>query len=61
MKHFGVDTDDKTSLTQAEFDKTAAELPKSNEFCSRDRRSENAIRKGQRVVQALVNGHIALD
>jgi hypothetical protein len=52
MKHFGVSADD---------EKTDAQLLRWQAFCSRDRWSENAIREGQRVMQAVIDGVIALD
>jgi len=52
IKHFGVSADD---------EKTDAQLSRWQAFCSRDRWSENAIREGQRIMQAVIDGVIALD
>jgi hypothetical protein len=61
MKHFGVSADDGAQLMRGELEKTNAQLPKWAAFCSRDRWSDNAIREGQRVMQAVIDGVIALD
>jgi hypothetical protein len=51
LKHFGVNMDEKTSMTQAEMEKLRA-------FCSRDRWSDNAVRESQKAMRALMAGAV---
>jgi hypothetical protein len=60
LKHFGVDTNDDTPLTQTDMEKLPAQLEKFETFFNRDRWSDHAVREGERAVQAIIAGDIAI-
>jgi hypothetical protein len=60
LKHFSVDANDDTPLTQTDMEKLPTQLEKFETFFNRDRWSDNAVREGERAVQAIIAGDIAI-